>query len=67
VLLVDADLSVDDPEAFLELGELVLDVSLLLFGDWGKIPTWAVVASIVATAVLPVRSSVAGLAALSDL
>jgi putative amide transporter protein len=25
---------------------------LLLLGDWGKIPTWAVVASIVATAVV---------------
>jgi hypothetical protein len=29
-LLVDADLPGDDPQAFLELGELALDPSLLL-------------------------------------
>ena len=30
MLLVDADLPADDPEALLELGELALDASLLL-------------------------------------
>ena len=35
---------------------------LLLLGDWGKVPTWAVLASIVATGIVVVPLSLRALA-----